>query len=65
MHLADLMTTAADHHGGRIAIRQDGVSLSYDALERATGRMAALLREHDVALLAEVRAGGHDGPESR
>src|SRR5205807_7680724 len=44
----DLMTTAAAHHGGRIAIRQDGVSLSYDALDRATGRVAALLREHDV-----------------
>jgi long-chain acyl-CoA synthetase len=48
MNLADLMTTAADRHGGRTAIRQDGVSLSYDALERATGRVAALLREHDV-----------------
>ena len=48
MNLSDLMTTAASRHGDRTAIRQDGVSLSYTALERATGLVAGLLREHDV-----------------
>jgi long-chain acyl-CoA synthetase len=42
------MTTAASRHGERTAIRQDGVSLSYASLERATGLVAGLLREHDV-----------------
>src|SRR5690349_8527997 len=48
MNLYDLMATAASRHGDRTAIRQDGVSLSYTALERATGLVAGLLREHDV-----------------
>ena len=48
MNLSDLMTTAAARHGDRTAIRQEGVSLSYAALERATGLVAGLLREHDV-----------------
>ena len=48
MNLSDLMTAAAARHGDRTAIRQDGVSLSYTALERATGLVAGLLREHDV-----------------
>jgi long-chain acyl-CoA synthetase len=42
------MTTAADHHGDRTAIRQDGVALSYTALERATALVAGLLRERNV-----------------
>ena len=48
MNLSDLMTATASRHGDRTAIRQDGVSLSYTALERATGLVAGLLREHDV-----------------
>ena len=48
MNLCDLMTTAASRDGDRTAIRQDSVSLSYTALERATGLVAGLLREHDV-----------------
>lgn len=47
MNLSDLMTTAASRHGDRTAIRQDGVSLSYTALERATGLVAGLLRERN------------------
>jgi long-chain acyl-CoA synthetase len=48
VNLSDLMTTAASRHCERTAIRQDGVSLSYTALERATGLVAGLLREHHV-----------------
>ena len=48
MNLSVLMTAAASRHGDRTPIRQDGVSLSYTALERATGLVAGLLREHDV-----------------
>jgi non-ribosomal peptide synthetase component E (peptide arylation enzyme) len=48
MNLSDLMTTAASRQGDRTAIRQDGVSLPYTALERATALVAGLLRERDV-----------------
>jgi long-chain acyl-CoA synthetase len=48
MNLADLMTTSAERHGDRTAIRQEGVALSYTALERATALAAGLLQEHGV-----------------
>jgi long-chain acyl-CoA synthetase len=48
MNLADLMTTSAERHGDRTAIRQEGVALSYTALERASALVAGLLRQHGV-----------------
>ena len=48
MNLADLMTTSATHHGDRVAIRQDGVALTYTALERASALVAGLLAERGV-----------------
>jgi long-chain acyl-CoA synthetase len=48
MNLSDLMTTAASSHGERTAIRQEDVTLSYTALERATGLVAGLLRERGL-----------------
>ncbi len=48
MNLADLMTTSAERHGDRTAIHQDGVTLSYRALERASALAAGLLQAHGV-----------------
>jgi long-chain acyl-CoA synthetase len=48
MNLSDLMTTSAARHGDHTAIRQEGVALSYTALERATALVAGLLHAHGV-----------------
>ncbi len=48
MNLADLMTTSAERYGDRTAIHQDGVTLSYTALERASALAAGLLQAHGV-----------------
>jgi long-chain acyl-CoA synthetase len=48
MNLSDLMTTSAERHGDRTAIRQEGVALSYTALERASALVAGLLQARGV-----------------
>src|SRR3954447_11622757 len=48
MNVSDLMTTSAARHGDRTAIRQEGVALSYAALERASALAAGLLRSNGV-----------------
>jgi long-chain acyl-CoA synthetase len=48
MNLADLMTTSAERYSDRTAIRQDGVALSYAALERASAVVAGLLQARGV-----------------
>jgi long-chain acyl-CoA synthetase len=48
MNVSDLMTTSAARHGDRTAIRQEGLALSYTALERASTLAAGLLRSYGV-----------------
>ena len=48
MNLSDLMTTSAQRHGERTAIRQGDTALTYLALERASALVAGLLRAHGV-----------------
>src|SRR6476646_3864636 len=48
MNLADLMTESAARHGDRTAIHQDGVTLSYTALDRASALVAGLLQARGV-----------------
>jgi long-chain acyl-CoA synthetase len=48
MNLAALMTTSAERHGNRTAIRQEDIALSYAGLERATALVAGLLRSRGV-----------------
>src|SRR3954470_14207690 len=48
MNLSELMTSSAARHGDRTAIHQDDVTLSYRALDRASGLVAGLLRSHGV-----------------
>jgi long-chain acyl-CoA synthetase len=48
MNLSDLMTTSAQRHGDRTALRQGDVSLTYTALERATALVAGMLKAHGV-----------------
>jgi long-chain acyl-CoA synthetase len=49
MNLSDLMTTSAERHGDRTAVRQGDVALTYTALERASALVAGMLqRKHGV-----------------
>jgi long-chain acyl-CoA synthetase len=48
MNLSDVMTTSAARHGDRMAIRQEGVALSYAQLERASALVAGLLQARGV-----------------
>src|SRR3979409_1196509 len=48
MNLSDLMTESAARHGDRVAIHQEGVALSYTALERASALAAGLLQARGV-----------------
>jgi long-chain acyl-CoA synthetase len=48
MNLSDLMSASAERYGDRTAIREEGVVLSYTALERASALAAGLLRERGV-----------------
>ena len=48
MNLSDLMTTSAERHGDRTAIRQGDVALSYTALDRASALVAGLLHSRGV-----------------
>src|SRR6188472_2200104 len=49
MNLSDLMTTSAERHGDRTAVRQGDVALTYTALERASALVAGMLqRRHGV-----------------
>jgi len=46
--LADLLTTSAARHPGRVALQLDAFELTYDALDAATARVAGLLRAKGV-----------------
>jgi long-chain acyl-CoA synthetase len=48
MNLAGLLTASAARGGDHTAIRQEGASLSYTGLERATALVAGLLRSRGV-----------------
>jgi long-chain acyl-CoA synthetase len=48
MNLAALMTTSAEQHGDRTAIRQEGVALTYAGLERATALVAGMLESRGI-----------------
>src|SRR3979409_1886005 len=48
MNLSDLMTESAARHGDRVAIHQEGVALSYTALDRASALVAGLLQARGV-----------------
>jgi len=48
MNVSDLMTESAARHGDRTAIHQDGVKLSYTALDRASALVAGLLQARGV-----------------
>jgi long-chain acyl-CoA synthetase len=48
MNLSDLMTSSAERHGDRVAIRQGEIALTYTALERATAHLAGMLQARGV-----------------
>jgi len=47
-NLGSLLGQAAADHPGRVAIRLDGLTLTYAQLHEAAGRMSALLADHGV-----------------
>src|SRR4051794_30711013 len=48
-NVADLLTRSAAAHPDRAAVKLDDAQLTYAALDRASGRVAALLRAKGVA----------------